>query len=470
MWLMRSSTGNGSSMWLRTKSVRSPTDFIDTVCRKSSSACSLSMPNRRRNAAARERQQRSEAYNRLATELGFPAPRTADQFVDNQAQGRKELAQSQALEAGVQNLIVELEIAFRDLRREHTTLDSEIRSLKSRRSNIPSHILDLRDRLCEALNLEATSLPFAGELIEVRKEEAAWEGAAERLLHNFALSLLVPDERYAAIAEWVNATHLAARLVYYRVHEKVGPVRQRRSRQALSEKLQIKDASPVYDWLQREIDERFDYVCATSLDEFRREEKAITRNGQIKTSGKRHEKDDRSRIDDRTRYVLGWSNEAKIAALEKQAADLEARIQAIAAEIAKLADERKILAYRLGLLQQLSAYKSFSDLDWHAIVVEIDRLESERRQLAQGSDVLRTLAARLEQVESALTETREKLEAATREEAQRAEKREEAMRQRSAAAADVAALPEDVRGSLFPLLDEMRRRGARRASVDRRKL
>jgi hypothetical protein len=29
--LMRGSTSKGSSMWLRTKSVRLPTDFIDTV-------------------------------------------------------------------------------------------------------------------------------------------------------------------------------------------------------------------------------------------------------------------------------------------------------------------------------------------------------------------------------------------------------------------------------------------------------
>ena len=49
---MRGPTSKGSSMWWRTKSVRLPTDFIDTVWWKSSSACSLSMPKRRRNQAA----------------------------------------------------------------------------------------------------------------------------------------------------------------------------------------------------------------------------------------------------------------------------------------------------------------------------------------------------------------------------------------------------------------------------------
>ena len=99
-----------------------------------------------------------------------------------------------------------------------------------------------------------------------------------------------------------------------------------------------------YDWLQRELDERFDHVCCASLDEFRREEKAITRTGQIKVGGRRHEKDDRSRIEDRANFVLGWSNAAKIAALEKAAGVLAARIQAAGAEIAKLQGELQRIA------------------------------------------------------------------------------------------------------------------------------
>ena len=51
------------------------------------------------------------------------------------------------------------------------------------------------------------------------------------------------------------------------------------------------------------------------MAEFRRMPRAITKAGQIKGSGGRHEKDDRYRIDDRSRYVLGWTNERKIDAL-----------------------------------------------------------------------------------------------------------------------------------------------------------
>ncbi len=48
-WSTRSAS-NGSSMWLRTKSFRLPTDFIDTVWWNRSMACSDSMPRRRRKS------------------------------------------------------------------------------------------------------------------------------------------------------------------------------------------------------------------------------------------------------------------------------------------------------------------------------------------------------------------------------------------------------------------------------------
>src|SRR5262245_57581162 len=131
-------------------------------------------------------------------------------------------------------------MAFRDLRQKHAELSDEIASLKSRRSNIPARMLAIRSELCSGLELEADTVPFAGELIEVRQDERAWEGAAERLLHGFALSLLVPDQHYVAVAGWVDATHLGQRLVYYRVQNRSGTVRARRDPRAMTNNLAIK--------------------------------------------------------------------------------------------------------------------------------------------------------------------------------------------------------------------------------------
>ena len=78
-------------------------------------------------------------------------------------------------------------------------------------------------------------------------------------------------------------------------------------RDSLARKLAIKPDSPFYDWLERELAQRFDFACCATQEQFRRETRAITRAGQIKAPGERHEKDDRHRIDDRSRYVLGWT-------------------------------------------------------------------------------------------------------------------------------------------------------------------
>lgn len=407
-------------------------------------------------AARQERMQRAESYGQIASKLGLAVPRDADVFLANRSAIEGEIGTASRREGDIQNKLVESQIEFRGLKDQHTEIGAELTSLKGRRSNIPARMLSIRTDLSSTLGLDADSLPFAGELIEVRQEERAWEGAAERLLHGFALSLLVPDEHYTAVASWVDATHLGSRLVYYRVQSRPGTVRARRDARAMTNKLAIKDQSSFYDWLQRELDERFDHICCASLDELRREEKAITRAGQIKTGGRRHEKDDRRRIDDRATFVLGWSNAGKIAALEKAAAALEGRMQALGTQIAGLDGERRALQARTGLLQQLSAFASFNDLDWRTIALEIDRLQEERRQLEEGSDVLKTLKAQLDGVEQAIAESQGQLDAATREHSKLEERRAEAERQRGAAEADLAALAEDLRARYLPKLEATR--------------
>src|SRR5262245_64456844 len=139
----------------------------------------------------------------------------------------------------------------------------------------------------------------------------------------------------------------------------------------------------------------------------------------MKLGSNQHVKDDRTRIDDRATFVLGWSNAAKIAALAKDAAALEARIQRLGAELARLDTERRALQARLGLLQQLSAYAGFSDLDWRTIALEIDRLEGERRQLEEGSDKLKTLKAQLDTLAAGIAESQDRLDATTPEHTRR---------------------------------------------------
>jgi uncharacterized protein YPO0396 len=267
--------------------------------------------------------------------------------------------------------------------------------------------------------------------------------------------LLVPDADYARVAQWVDRTHLGERLVYFRVlSHRAADVQT--SPAAVLRKLVLKPDSPFYDWLESEIARRFDLVCCDTLEQFRREKQALTRSGQIKTSGGRHEKDDRHRLDDRSRYILGWSNEAKIAALDAEREGLEARMHKVATRLSGLQEEQQSLAERLAHLHQLSTFEDFREIDWKPLVAEIERLQGERQQLEAASDILRALEEQLAGLEVRMRATEAALESDNRELATTRFKCDQATQQRQACLEVLDATPAEVKARDFPRIEEMR--------------
>ncbi len=343
------------------------------------------------------RQQKAGHYSELLATLSECAASDAAGFQMQQGQLAMIREAAELRQADVQNAATELGVTLRQGRQEHALRADELRSLQARKSNIPADQVALRTALCAALDIGETELPFAGELVQVREEERDWEGAAERLLRNFGLSLLVPDAHYAAVTDWVDRTHLRGRLVYYRVRARPGHGElPAQNADSLARKLAIKPDSPHYDWLEHELARRFDVACCTTAEQFRRETRAITLAGQIKSPGERHEKDDRHRLDDRSRYVLGWSNHAKIAALQSQQQQLEIRLGQVGSELGQLQNESRQLTARLTALATLAAFTHFAEIDWASAATQIAKLQAERAELEAASDLLRELNSRLQ--------------------------------------------------------------------------
>ncbi len=401
------------------------------------------------------RSQRAEHYAVLAKAIGLPGAEDGETFAVNRKALASEREAAEQLRAEADNAHTEASVEFRQLGEQHGSLAAELESLRGRRSNIPARMLELRDRLCAATGLEATSLPFAGELLQVQEDERDWEGAMERLLHSFGLSLLVPNADYARVSAWVDQTHLTGRLVYFRTRAPRDGATPSLQAQSLVRKLVIKPDSAFYSWLESELARRFDYACCTNLDQFRRERLAITRAGQIKGGGGRHEKDDRHRIDDRSRFVLGWSNEAKIEALQAQAETLQRQMQQIGERISRLDAKRRTLQARLENLGKLAVFENFRDLDWRPLVAEIEHLEGERRQLEASSDTLRTLERQLYELETSIRETEAALDDNRSELGRTEEKLERARAELQDSQAQHAAADTDAT-RCFPLLADMR--------------
>lgn len=403
-----------------------------------------------------ERFRRAGQYDALAAAVGLPGAAEASLFAANCRAIEAGQAGCVAKRDDFQNRLTEAGVSLRELGRQYSDLTAELESLRRRRSNIPSQMLDVRDTLCAALRIAPDSLPFIGELIQVREDERAWEGAAERLLHNFGLSLLVPEAHYAEVAAWVDSTNLGNRLVYYRVRANVVPDQRSLPANALARKLAIKPESAFYGWIEAELGRRFDHACCDKLDEFRREKRAVTRNGQIKAGGERHEKDDRHRLDDRSRYVLGWSNQAKIAALAKQERDLTTRVQAHRAHIQLFKGEVDGQNAMLGHWQQLAMFDNFNELDWKPLLGAIDAFEVEQQALAASSDVLRTLQQQFTELSVAQLATEDEWSAANTAHAKVSEKLEQATLTLADCVTLLDATPQDARAYYFPLLESLR--------------
>lgn len=353
---------------------------------------------------------RFSQYEQLVRQLDLQPAASADDFIDQQQKVEALLNDGRADEDKFQNALAELSYDLRDQMSEFNQLQKELISLRARRSNISERQVALRNQLCQETGIVEEDLPFAGELLQVHESEQQWEGAIERLLHNFGLSLLVPDHHYQAVAEWVDRTRLQGRLVYYRVRGQVGANRQELHPDSLVYKLQIRPDTHFSDWLEREVSHRFNLACCETVEQFRRENRAITRNGQIKSGDNRHEKDDRHSIDDRSRFILGWDNNKKIKTLEQQAAGLERGIAALSNRRTQLEKDIASVKQRIEQMSRLRAYSDFQDIDWQPVAAAIAKLEDEKQQLEETSDLLKTLADQLAEVTVKLKQTDQQLQ------------------------------------------------------------
>jgi uncharacterized protein YPO0396 len=323
----------------------------------------------------------------------------------------------------------------KDFERRRDLVAEELTSLEQRTSNLPAEQVELRAQLCHDLGLTPDDLPYAGELLDVCEEHAEWRGAAERVLRGFALSLLVPQRNYEAVTGWVNDRQLTvrgrgnravgARLIYERVPDRRLPLQTGSDGTLLlADCIEIKEG-PFREYLAVELAKRADHRCASTLEEFRSERKAVTRQGQVR-SGERHDKDDRHRVDDPRRWVLGWANERKIAALRNELDELEAERARAASEVAEITEKRDHVQARREALARLEGYRSWQQLDFAEAESRAEAHDEERKRLEAGSTRLMEITKALDRNTEQASSISKRIEALTGELATTAKAAEQA--------------------------------------------
>jgi uncharacterized protein YPO0396 len=340
-----------------------------------------------------ERLRKYELADQACKQLGWMIGDSPRHFAELVGNARQEVENREQISQVNREKQLQFASQKKEAESEFAQVIKEVQALLRQPSNIPADMLELRKNITTALSISEESLPFVGELIEIKADEKSWQGAIERVLHGFALSLLVDERHYSALVNHINHTHLGQRLVYYRTGrveaQPVKPI----SAESLVLKLQVKEG-PYGEWLWFELRQRFDYACVDSMQSFKQVERALTREGQIKHNKTRHEKDDRRNVQDKRYWVTGFDNREKLTLFQKQSQVLADRISACGAELKTLIDQDRHHATRIIHCQTLVNLQ-WQEIDVVPLMERIAIIEQNIRKARDGNSTLQNLAAQL---------------------------------------------------------------------------
>ena len=354
------------------------------------------------------RSNKLDAYNKIAQKVRLVENPNEENFIINREKAKTE-------KAGLENLVKdELNENLRLAKNKGDEIEKQIdanietiQSLQKYKNNISGRESEIRDLILENVGATAEEIPFIGELIRVKEDEKAWELSIEKILHNFALRLIIPEKYYAKINEFVNANDLKGRIIYQRYEgfTSLGKLQQyENQKNSLLNKIEFKLGSNYTDWLEDAIYNSYNYACVNGLLEFDRyKERAVTKEGLIKSVKGKHEKDDRPHILRKENYVLGWDNKEKIKLIQAEVRKLQEKQKQVLQEvrnIKKSIDDANALKDDFSDLFKL--YTKYDDIDWQSYAKSIQEKIEQKNELEKTNERVQILQKQLEKVQNDL--------------------------------------------------------------------
>ncbi len=353
------------------------------------------------------RKTKLDEYNIIAQRIELSSNPSIDVFKENRETAKNKKNEFQLkIESETENQR-KLKNEEERLVTQSDEIVSTIQALQKNKNNISGREAEIREDIIAFVGATREEIPFIGELIKVREDEKHWELSVEKILHNFALRLIVPDKYYSKVNEYVNETNLKGRIIYqrYRGFTSLGNLTTKTiSQNSLVNKIEFKTKNLYTPWLEDVIANQYNYACVNDLSEFNRyDERAITKEGLIKFGKGKHEKDDRPHISKKENYVLGWDNKEKIANLKK---DLVA-IQTSQVSNKKDLTTSNNLVKQLGTLRDdcfslFSNYAKYEDIDWQTYANQIQEKEDAKKRLEATNNRVKVLQEQLTKVQADL--------------------------------------------------------------------
>ncbi|MDP5226782.1 MULTISPECIES: ATP-binding protein [Arthrobacter] len=290
-------------------------------------------------------------------------------------------------------------------KRELEEASRELTSLQSGTSLMPQAALENRAAIAAALDVEASELPFAGELMDLLPAEDAWRPAAERALRNLATTLLVPGSLFGAVTEFLDGTTVRGAIRAVDVSRVLpgasGALASVEDGDLLT-KLQFLSGSltpareSAVEWLRSRIALDYAYPCVEDPARLAGLERGLSLGGVVKRNSHTVEKDDRFAA--RRDFVLGFDNASKVLMVQERITELKASLKAAETEAQDREDSHQGVARQLEALRRVASdHREWTEVSAQVAAEEVARLERRLADALAAQADLEPLRARLEQ-------------------------------------------------------------------------
>jgi uncharacterized protein YPO0396 len=364
----------------------------------------------RKNTEKGKQERELEKYNKAAVKINFAENPDEQTFYGQITKANLRSSEIDAelkdKETGIQKKLRVLENEKESLEKQYEEKAGELAELSKQKNNITGRVSEIRQEILIYTGATEQEMPFTGELIQVLPKEKEWEPAIEKVLHNFALRLIVPERYYKKVNEYVNENNLRGRIVYERFHgETFMNTMIVKDRDSVLSKIEIKRQSEYADWIENQIKTSYNYIC-TSREDLPVYTKAVTIKGLLK-NGTRHEKDDREKSLSKANYVLGWDNREKIKLMRETLKELDKSIKIKNEEISKLEKRQTRLETEQKNTTAFVQFDNFTEVYWQAILLEIQTLTQRRDELDKTNNRVKVLKTQLEELKKKIKNNEE---------------------------------------------------------------
>ncbi|OKH75115.1 nuclease [Mycobacterium sp. SWH-M1] len=348
---------------------------------------------------AEQIERRRAAYEDMLAAQDLDVPDTADEFWNLREELLQQATELLAKVERNREASTDAEYAQKAARMTRDDAAKELKRVEHVGSALPEFALLMRDQICAAVGVDAAELPYVAELMDLRADQTRWRTAVEKVLRGVGLRLMVPDQHWTAVLQFVNETNMRGRLALHHVRAKMlgaDPV-EPESNTLAGKLFPVDPAHPCAAEAVDIVTAAGDHVCVDTPDVFARFRRAVTDTGLYKDSDRLAIKDDRRPLK-QSEYLYQGDVTAKINALTVDLAAAEDAYQKARRTADDIAAQRQQWRDRAAACKAIcEQFPQWSQIDTETADGHAERLREQYELLLADNPDIEALNARADE-------------------------------------------------------------------------